>query len=622
MKISLRNKLLAAFLVLVILVLVGVAAGASSLVRGYLVDSKRHELTDKAYEIARMVNAYYDGHITLGQLHNFVNSVDSFLDARVWVVDKNQNLITVSEERPDEGQGNRRPASAVKPSPMRPVDWDCDTPGHPEGMMMPQSANDRNPGVPSPAKKDNSNAWSCDWSEKQSSGMGGWQSGGQGMMGMRGRPGPSAAPQSQPPAPKPSPAAKNKPGADPVQAAPIILDIGKVTPQGASAAVAISLADIKGTKDIIREIKTNWGKPWSTTYYHPYYEENMLIVAVPLQLADKSIGGTVMVNSPVEGIDGFLRHIYYYVGMAALVAMLVAILLAVYLAGGIVRPLKAMQETAAAMARGDYSKRVAISTRDEVGDLGQSLNSLTEELDEYVRRLERMDNMRRDFVANVSHELRTPLTIMRGYNQALQDGTITDPDKAKKYRKVMSDEILRLEKLIADLLELSQLQVDGIALEMDEVALAEILENVATLLKQKSENKGVQIAVDAEPGILPIRADGDRLTQMVLILMDNALKFTPPGGRISVGLHLKNGNEVLTIQDTGTGIAPEDLPHIWERFYKADKSRASGGTGLGLAIARQIIELHGATVDVISAAGEGTTFTIRFPVGWKEENAR
>ncbi len=610
MKISLQKKILAAFFVLVLLVLVGVAAGASSLVRGYLVDSKRHELTDKAYEIARMVNAYYDGHITLGQLHNFVNSVDSFLDARVWIVDKNQNLITVSEERPDEGQGNRRPVSAVKPSPMRPVDWDCDTPGNPGGMMMQQPSKDRNPGTLPPAKKGNSNAWSCDWSENQSSGMGGWRSGGQGMMGMGGRAGPSAVPQPQPPAPKPSPVAENKPATS----APIVLDIGKGAQQGDSAAVAISLADIKGTREIIREVRTNWGKPWSTTYYHPYYEENMLIVAVPLQLTDKSIGGTVMINSPVEGIDGFLRHIYYYVGMAALVAILVAILLAVYLAGGIVRPLKAMQETAAAMARGDYSKRVAISTRDEVGELGQSLNSLTEELDAYVHRLEQMDNMRRDFVANVSHELRTPLTIMRGYNQALQDGTITDPDKVKKYRKVMSDEILRLEKLIADLLELSQLQANGITLEVDEVSLVEIMENVATLLKQKSENKGVQIAVVAEPGILPVRADGDRLTQMVLILMDNALKFTPPGGRITVGLHLKNGSEVLTIQDTGAGIAPEDLPHIWERFYKADKSRASGGTGLGLAIARQIIELHGATVDVISTVGEGTTFTIRFPV--------
>jgi len=622
MKISLQKKMLAAFLALVILVLAGVAAGGSSLIRKYLLDSKRHELTDKAYEMARMVNAYYDGHITIGQLHNFVNSVDSFLDARIWVVDKKLNLITVSEERPDEGHGNRRPVSAVKPSPLRPTDWDCDTPGNPRGMMMPQPKPDKSSSNPSSTKVANPNAWSCDWSENSSSGMENWSSGGQGMMGMRGRTGSSAQPQSQISSSKPAAVTENQPAADTAKSTPFVLDAGKGSQQGASSTGTKSLSDIKGSKDIIREIEANWGKPWSTTYFHPYYEENMLIVAVPLQSTDQSIGGTVMIYSPVEEIDAFLRHIYYYVGLVSVTALLAAMLLAGYMARGIARPLKAMKETAAAMAYGDYSKRVDVSTRDEVGDLGQSLNALAEDMGLYVQRLEKMDKMRSDFVANVSHELRTPLTIMRGYNQALQDGTITDPEKVNKYRKIMGDEILRLEKLISDLLELSQLQANGIALEMEAVSLAEILDNVAILLKQKSVNKGVQITVRAEPSLPPIQADGDRLTQLVLILMDNALKFTPKGGRIIAGVQRENNNEVLTIQDTGEGIAAEDLPHIWERFYKADKSRTSGGTGLGLAIAKQIIELHGAQVDVTSAVGEGTTFTMRFPVGEKEENER
>lgn len=622
MKISLQKKMLAAFLALVILVLAGVAAGGSSLVREYLFDSKRHELTDKAYEMARMVNAYYDGRITLGQLHNFVNSVDSFLDARIWVVDKKLNLITVSEERPDEGQGNRRPASAVKPSPMRPSDWDCDTPGNPGGMMMPQPKPDKSFGSPPSTKAPNPNAWSCDWSENSSSGMRNWHSGGQSMMGMGGRTGVSSQSQPQVSSTKPAAVTENKPVADAAKSVPLVLEAGKGPQQSDSAAGTISLSEIKGSKDIIREIEAGWGKPWSTTYFHPYYEENMLIVAVPLQKADQSIGGTVMIYSPVEGIDGFLRHIYYYVGLVAVTALLAAMLLAGYMARGIVRPLKAMRETAAAMAHGDYSKRVDVSTRDEVGDLGQSVNSLAEDMGLYVQRLEKMDNMRKDFVANVSHELRTPLTIMRGYNQALQDGTITDPERVNKYRKIMGDEILRLEKLITDLLELSQLQASGIALEIEAVLLAEILDNVAILLKQKSEDKGVQISVRTEPDLPPLQADGDRLTQLVLILMDNALKFTPKGGRIIAGLQRENNCEVLTIQDTGEGIAPEDLPHIWERFYKADKARSSGGTGLGLAIARQIIELHGAQVEVTSAVGEGTRFTMRFPVREKEENER
>nr|WP_284707745.1 HAMP domain-containing sensor histidine kinase [Sporomusa sphaeroides] len=278
----------------------------------------------------------------------------------------------------------------------------------------------------------------------------------------------------------------------------------------------------------------------------------------------------------------------------------------------IVRPLTAMQETAAALAHGDYDRRVTVSSRDEVGDLGQSLNSLAKDLGEYVRQMEMTDRMRRDFVANVSHELRTPLTIMYGYNQALQDGTITEAKKVKKYHRVMGGEILRLEKLIAELLDLSQLQATGITLETEDVPLAEVIDNVITLMKQKSEQKGVTLAAQIDP-IPSIRGDGDRLTQLVLILVDNALKFTPAGGQITASLTESSDSVVLTIADTGVGIAPGDLPHIWERFYKADKSRASGGTGLGLAIAKQIIELHGAAVDVISTSGQGTTFIIRFP---------
>jgi len=135
-----------------------------------------------------------------------------------------------------------------------------------------------------------------------------------------------------------------------------------------------------------------------------------------------------------------------------------------------------------------------------------------------------------------------------------------------------------------------------------------------TLLKQKSEQQGVTLAAQIDAAVPSIRGDGDRLTQLVLILMDNALKFTPSGGQITVGLTQESASAVLTIADTGAGIAAGDLPYIWERFYKADKSRASGGTGLGLAVARQIIELHGATVDVTSAYGEGTTFAIRFSI--------
>ncbi|HMM22477.1 MAG TPA: ATP-binding protein [Selenomonadales bacterium] len=629
MRISLQYKLLAAFMVLVILGLAGIGAGGSMLIRDYFVTRKQHELTDKAYEMARMVNAYYDGRITHGQLNNFVNSVDSFLDARVWVVDNNLNLITVSEERPDAGQASRRPASSIKPSPMHHDGWDCDRPGNPGGMMSPggrqnqQSAGQPRQQSPSGpvegqhAAPPRSDDLDCDSPGDGKHGMMGRQSGGQSMMGRPGVWNSQSAQQSRGAATAiaqaPAEGSTTQNSLDKGQPS-ITLDLGQGTQKGEKPVPEISLADIKGMDEIIQAVRANSGQTWAKTYYHPYYEESMLVVAVPLARQDGTVSGTVMINTPIEEIDNFLQNIYKYLGYAGVVAILVAVVLAAYMARGIVRPLRAMQETAAALAQGKYDRRVKVTTGDEVGDLGQSLNSLANDLGEYVRRMEVTDKMRRDFVANVSHELRTPLTIMRGYNQALQDGTVTDPGQVKKYHRVMGDEILRLEKLIAELLDLSQLQASGAGLEVEEISLAEVVDNVSTLLKQKSEEKGVTLLTQIEPVVPPIQGDGDRLTQMVLILMDNALKFTPAGGQITATVTAANGGIALSVADTGAGIAVEDLPHIWERFYKADRSRSSGGAGLGLAIARQIIDLHGATVKVDSACGEGTTFTVRFPI--------
>lgn len=611
MKISLQYKLLAAFMAVVVLVLAGVGVGGSVLIRDYFIAGKRHELTDKAYEMARLVNAYYDGQITHEQLHNFVNSVDSLLAARVWVIDKDLKLITVSEEQPNEAASHHRPASVLRPSPMRPGWRNCRPAGNQGGMMKhsPWQGLNREP---EPGQSKGGNLFANSNNDDRGGGFSICPNKA-GCMG--GRSGGSLLPVNEVRLAAGDQFVVGK-GREAFPEAPFTPDREKAAPNGEDEAsgAAVSLADLTGMTEIIQAVQANYGQTWARTYYHPYYEENMLIVAVPFQPIDGTTTGTVMINAPLTEIDGFLRHVYAYLGYAGLAAILFALVLAAYMARGIVRPLKAMQAAAAAMAHGDYERRVTVTARDEVGDLGDSLNSLAQVLGEYVRQMEKTDKMRRDFVANVSHELRTPLTILHGYNQALQDGTITDPAKVKKYHRVMGDEILRLEKLIADLLDLSQLQANGMGLALEDVSLTEVVDNVSTLLKQKSEKKGVGLTVYTDPAVPAVRGDGDRLTQLVLILLDNAVKFTPAGGRISIRLTVEERAVVLTIADTGAGIAAEDLPYIWERFYKADKSRASGGTGLGLAIARQIIELHGAAIDVASTGGEGTTFTIRFPV--------
>ncbi len=542
MRISLQHKLLGSFIAVVTLVLATVSAGVSLSIRDYFFASKQRELTDKAYETARVVNRYYAGDINYGQLAGFINSIDSLLSARVWVVDSSLNLIAASEEQQAPAGGMRQRARMMKKSPME-MGQDCDMPDG-QGKMLRHGA-----------------------------GMG------HGMMS-------GVAPDK--------PAGKNG-------------EAGQLS----------SLAAISGIDEVKQQLATASGTPWAKKVYHPYYEENMLLVAVPLNQTAGQVQGTVLINAPLAGFDDFLSRIYWYIAAAGAVGLLITIFIANYLSTSIIRPLRSMQAVASAMASGDYSVQAKVETNDEVGDLSRSLNLLVKALNDFVSKTEKTDKLRRDFVANVSHELRTPLTIMRGYNEALLDGTISQPDQVEKYHKVMRDESIRLQKLINELLDLSHLEARTATLDTEWVSLAEIVDNIVTLFKQQSYEKGVALRTEIANGLPEIQANGDRLTQLVLILLDNALKFTSTGGTITISLDAADQVLTLRIADTGAGIPPEDLPYIWERFYKADKShtRAAGGTGLGLAIAKEIINLHGAQVEVASELGKGTVFSIHFAIG-------
>ncbi|MDU2065402.1 MAG: ATP-binding protein [Sporomusaceae bacterium] len=557
MKISLQHKLMGAFIAAVLLLLVSIAVGLPPLIRTYFITSKEHELMTKGKELVQIVNDYYDGQLTQRQLYLFVNHIDSFLDSRVWIIDKDLKLITVSEEQaPDTPAPNRRP---IRESPMH----HFMNPSMRPDMMGPMMAEHHN------------------------------------------RRGPLNQHQPLPPqTPAPMP-----------QLSP------QTTPEPPAAFkptdAPLSLSDITGMDNIIKLIQDHSGETWSISYYHPYYEENMLMVGIPLIKSDGTVNGTVLIHTPLADIDFFLKHIYLYLLLTALVACLLALLLANFLSLQIIRPLKAMRSTAAAMAAGNYNSKITNLPRDEVGDLGKSLNSLSQALSASLDQLAKMDRVRRDFVANISHELRTPLTIIRGYNEALLDGTVTDPSLITRYQQLIRSETTRLEKLIAELLDLSRLQSEEISWTPEPVNIGEVAVNVLFLLEQQAAQKNVKLISAIAPDLPLILAEGDRLTQLILILLDNAVKYSPPESEISLEVFTAANTVCLKISDQGHGIAPADLPYIWDRFYKGDKSRtrsgASGGTGLGLAIAKAILDRHGATAEISSEIGHGTTFTIYFP---------
>lgn len=225
-----------------------------------------------------------------------------------------------------------------------------------------------------------------------------------------------------------------------------------------------------------------------------------------------------------------------------------------------------------------------------------------------VTDLERLEKTRRDYVANVSHELRTPLTAVRGLLEPLSDGMITDEETRQRYYRIMLREVIRLSRLITDMLELSRLQSGTEHMELHAVNLTELLQDTRQNYLNEAAQRGINLRLELDE--IPFAmTDEDRVEQLLVILIDNAMHYTPEGGSITISATQTTGERILvTVADTGCGIAQEDLPHVFERFFKTDRSRKEGGTGLGLSIAKQIIDKLGENIYVESNQGQGTSF--------------
>jgi signal transduction histidine kinase len=356
------------------------------------------------------------------------------------------------------------------------------------------------------------------------------------------------------------------------------------------------------------------GKIVNSRIFHPYYKEQVLLVGLPVgQEKENGRTGAILLASPISGLNKVLNDIYLYTIIVGILALLFSLFLVQGLSKRIVQPLVSMKDSASAIAAGDYTRKVEVTGDDEIAELGISLNSLGSDLDEFVQKTNKMEKLRRDFVANVSHELRTPITIIRGYNEAISDGMVTDESRISKYRGLINDETIRLERLIKDLLDISRLQRSEQE-ELEYVPLGHIAANVIDMLDVQAKEREIRLEKNIDDTVV-VKGNGDRLYQLVMILGDNAIKYSPDNGVIRFGVFFNAEKEpVLTVEDQGYGIPEEDIPYIWERFYKVDKSHSRNipGTGLGLAIGKEIIRLHHATVEVKSQLGKGTCFEVTF----------
>ncbi len=231
-----------------------------------------------------------------------------------------------------------------------------------------------------------------------------------------------------------------------------------------------------------------------------------------------------------------------------------------------------------------------------------------------LTRLRRLETVRRDFVSNLSHELRTPLASLKALTETLQEGALDDPPAARHFLAQMQTEVDALTQMAAELLELSRIESGQITLDLKPVAAFDLLSSAAGRMRLQAERAGLNLRVDCPPNLPKVSADAIRLEQVLVNLIHNAVKFTRPGGEIFLIAEPTERAVRFAVRDTGTGIPADDLPRIFERFYKSDRSRSGGGTGLGLSIARHIVEAHGGRIWAESREGEGSTFFFTLPL--------
>lgn len=343
------------------------------------------------------------------------------------------------------------------------------------------------------------------------------------------------------------------------------------------------------------------------------YNEETLTVGVPIYYSDKSVVGSVLLHAPITGITDALNKAAGILSVSLLIALFIAVALGISYSIVFTRPLKAMNRTAMEMSRGNYTVRTGIDRRDEIGQLGSSLDLLASELSEATEKINKLEQVRRDFVANVSHEFRTPLTVIKGSLEALSDGTIEEKTDVDRYYQRMLSETRSLERLVNDLMELSRLQSGKITVNMEPVHIAGLISDVTKSMRTIAGKREIQINCAIKGDIPPLEGDYDRLRQLLIIFIDNAIKYSPDKSAIHISADIQSALEII-IRDQGCGIPEEELPYVWDRFYKADRSRKSSGSGLGLAIARHLVQLHGGNVSIQSIYGNGTSVIIRLPV--------
>lgn len=346
-------------------------------------------------------------------------------------------------------------------------------------------------------------------------------------------------------------------------------------------------------------------------YYSDIHGYRVLSVGAPVMNRQGEACGAVVLNTEMASVDKGVSNILKTIIVSVLIALALSFIVAIWFARQLTGPFSKMRSMALKLADGDYEVRTGIDRKDELGDLARTLDFLTDKLKENEIERENLEHMRMDFFANVSHELRTPITVVRAYTESLVDRIVTEPEQVDQYYQRMLSECTGMERLVGDLLTLSKMQNPDFVIEKEPVEIIQLFRDLVRAASKIAEDKKVTVEFSCDSDICLMYGDYGRLRQMFLVILDNAVKFSNEGGIVQISISKKERLEIR-IKDNGIGISPEELPFVFEKFYKSKLRQNAKGSGLGLAIAKQIALKHDGTIEIQSELSKGTEFIFTF----------
>ena len=348
-----------------------------------------------------------------------------------------------------------------------------------------------------------------------------------------------------------------------------------------------------------------------TGSFYGTFKDEVITVAIPIQ-TNGAPNGMLLLHSTVSQIKNVQQNIIQVIYVPFLLMLIISFALLGLISGKIMRPIKKINAVAEKYSTGNFDTPMDIHSNDEIGQLASTLEYMASELS-------KLDEYRRDFISNISHDFRSPLTSIKGYVEAIKDGTIP-PEKQDKYLDIIINETKRLTKLTSSLLELNDYDTYGLWLVYKDFDIIRLINDAKHVFEGKCEEKQISLIFNYFTDHRMVHADKTKIQQVVYNLLDNAIKFTPVGKSIYITVTEKNGKIFVSVKDEGCGIPKDSLKKVWVRLYKADTSRGKDkqGTGLGLAITREIIKAHNENINVVSTEGVGSEFTFTLSKSYAE----